>query len=43
MAKNKKIKVKATEITILFQENSDFISLTDMTKGFKDGSGLIGK
>lgn len=43
MAKNKKIKVQATEITILFQENSEFISLTDMTKGFKEGSGLIGK
>ena len=43
MAKNKKIKVQATEITILFQENTEFISLTDMTKGFKEGSGLIGK
>ena len=43
MAKNRKITVKATEISILQQENSNYISLTDMSKGFKEGSGLIGK
>lgn len=36
MAKNKTINVKGTEIAILQKENSDFISLTDMVKGFGD-------
>lgn len=43
MAKNKKINVKGTEISIFAQNEIDFISLTDMTGGFKEGSGLIGK
>ena len=43
MAKNRKIQVKQTEITIIFKDNIDFISLTDMTMNFKEGSGLIGK
>lgn len=43
MAKNKKINVKGTEITIFAHNDNDFISLTDMTGGFKEGSGLIGK
>src|SRR5690606_30580437 len=43
MAKNKKINVKGTEISIFAQNEMDFISLTDMTGGFKEGSGLIGK
>jgi len=43
MAKSKKIHVKGTEISILTQNELDFISLTDMTSGFKEGSGLIGK
>jgi len=43
MAKGKKITVKGTEITIIQILSSDFISLTDMTIGFKEGSGLIGK
>ncbi|MEX0906170.1 MAG: KilA-N domain-containing protein [Balneolaceae bacterium] len=43
MAKNKKITVKGTEITVFAQNEKDFISLTDMTGGFKEGSGLIGK
>src|SRR5690606_4092690 len=43
MAKNKKINVKGTEITIFAQNEVDFISLTDMTASFKEGSGLIGK
>lgn len=38
-----KIKVKDTYITVLAQKETDFISLTDMTVGFKEGSGLIGK
>jgi hypothetical protein len=43
MAKGKKITVQGTEITIIQNISSDFISLTDMTTGFKEGSGLIGK
>lgn len=38
-----KINVKGTEITVVAQNDKDFISLTDMTRGFKEGSGLIGK
>ena len=43
MAKNQIIVVKGTEITVLAQNETDFISLTDMTGSFKEGSGLIGK
>jgi hypothetical protein len=43
MAKNQKINVKGTEITVFAQNETDFISLTDMTASFKEGSGLIGK
>lgn len=43
MSKNKKIAVKGTKITIFSSNDNDFISLTDMTKGFGEGSGLIGK
>jgi len=43
MTKNKKIYVKGTEITVFAQNEVDFISLTDMTVSFKEGSGLIGK
>lgn len=43
MAKSKIINVKGTEITIYSQGGTDFISLTDMTSNFKEGSGLIGK
>lgn len=43
MAKGNTIRVKETEITIISQNEIDFISLTDMTTGFKEGSGLIGK
>ena len=44
MAKrNQKIEVQGTEITISVNNQQDFISLTDMTKGFSEGSGLIGK
>jgi hypothetical protein len=43
MAKNQKIEVKGAVISILEQNEIDFISLTDMTGSFKEGSGLIGK
>ena len=43
MAKNKTINVKGTEITIINQNETDYISLTDMTISFNEGSGLIGK
>jgi hypothetical protein len=43
MAKNKSINVKGKEITVLVENDVDHISLTDMTAGFKEGSGLIGK
>lgn len=43
MAKNQKLIVSGTEITVLAQNETDFISLTDMTSSFKEGSGLIGK
>ncbi|MEI6089890.1 MAG: KilA-N domain-containing protein [bacterium] len=39
----KRINVKGTEITIIEHQNSDFISLTDMVKGFEDGLVLIEK
>lgn len=43
MARNQKINVKGTEITVFAKNETDFISLTDMTGSFKEGSGLIGK
>jgi hypothetical protein len=43
MAKESKIRVKETEITIIVRNEIDYISLTDMTAGFIEGSGLIGK
>jgi hypothetical protein len=43
MAKNNKINVKGTEISIIAERELDYISLTDMTASFKEGSGLIGK
>ncbi|MBS4013029.1 MAG: KilA-N domain-containing protein [Bacteroidetes bacterium] len=43
MAKKLKINVKGTEITLLTLNEKDFISLTDMTVSYKEGSGLIGK
>lgn len=38
-----KIKVQNTEITVLVSNDSDYISLTDIAGGFKEGSSLIGK
>lgn len=43
MQKSRKIKVKETEISIISIDEMDFISLTDMTIGYIEGSGLIGK
>ena len=43
MAKNKTITVKGTEISVINQDETDYISLTDMTRNFNEGSGLIGK
>lgn len=43
MAKSRIIQVNASPITVVTQDESDFISLTDMTSTFKEGSGLIGK
>ena len=40
MAKNKTIQVKGTDITVIRQDGSDFISLTDMLKA-KDGDFFI--
>jgi hypothetical protein len=43
MAKGTKINVNETQITVITENKIDFISLTDMTSGFNEGSGLIGK
>ena len=43
MTKNKSIHVLGANISIVAQNNIDFISLTDMTSSLKEGSGLIGK
>jgi hypothetical protein len=43
MANSNKIEVKGAKITVISEQKIDFISLTDMTSGFKEGSGLIGK
>ncbi len=40
MAKNRKIQVKGVDITILHENEEDFISLTDMLKA-KDGDFFI--
>ncbi|MGB4576858.1 MAG: KilA-N domain-containing protein [Paludibacter sp.] len=43
MAKARTLQVKESTITVITQNETDFISLTDMTMGFNEGSGLIGK
>ncbi len=43
MAKTKSIVVRGTKISIIEREKKDFISLTDMVKGFEEGSVLIEK
>jgi hypothetical protein len=41
--KEKNIDVRGNQITILEQNEVDYISLTDMKGSFKEGSELIGK
>ena len=43
MGKERKLKVQESAINVITQNEIDFISLTDMTTSFKEGSGLIGK
>lgn len=43
MAKGRILQVKESEITVISQQNIDYISLTDITVTFREGSGLIGK
>ena len=43
MAKNRILNVNQSDITVIHQNETDYISLTDMTVSFKEGSGLIGK
>ncbi|MFA5433517.1 MAG: KilA-N domain-containing protein, partial [Candidatus Paceibacterota bacterium] len=43
MAKGRILQVKESSITVINQNETDYISLTDMTTGFNEGSGLIGK
>lgn len=40
--KNRIIIVKGTEVTVTTRLEQDYISLTDMVKGFEGGSALIG-
>ncbi len=43
MAKNRSLNVNESAITVIQQNETDYISLTDMTSSFREGSGLIGK
>ena len=43
MAKGRILQVKQSTITVITQNETDFISLTDMTAGFSESMGLIGK
>lgn len=43
MAKSRKLNVNESPITVIHQNDTDYISLTDMTTSFREGSGLIGK
>jgi hypothetical protein len=43
VSKKEKINVQGTEITIISDNRNDYISLTDMSSSFREGSGLIGK
>ena len=43
MAKGRILQVKESTISIITQNETDFIILTDMTLSFNEGSGLIGK
>lgn len=41
--KGRILQVNESTITVIHQNETDYISLTDMTATFKEGSGLIGK
>lgn len=43
MSKGRILQVKESPITVITENDIDFISLTDMTASFNEGSGLIGK
>ena len=43
MTKGRILQVKQSTITVITQNETDYISLTDMTASFNEGSGLIGK
>lgn len=43
MAKGRTLQVNESVITVVHQNETDYISLTDMTATFQEGSGLIGK
>jgi hypothetical protein len=43
MAKSRKLTVNELPITVINKNEIDYISLTDMTASFREGSGLIGK
>lgn len=43
MAKNRTLQVQASTISVIVQNEIDYINLTDMTTSFREGSGLIGK
>lgn len=43
MAKSRTLNVKESSISVIRQNETDYISLTDMTVSFREGSGLIGK
>ncbi len=43
MAKSRTLNVNDATITVIHQNETDYISLTDMTASFREGSGLIGK
>ena len=43
MAVGRILQVNESTIKVITQNETDFISLIDMTAGFKEGSGLIGK
>ena len=43
MAKRSQIKVNESSVTVIKQNDIDYICLTDITASFREGSGLIGK
>jgi hypothetical protein len=43
MKKHHTIEVKGVDVSVISKDEMDLISLTDMTRGFEEGSGLIGK